>query len=97
MTAAGNAAQVASGKRKGTGDDAGCSSKRVALDLFPTHPNYDSKGGLNIQLFSSSPNSGQCQTNMQSVPQLETQEDPFDRLFKSQVRFTYSHLCMCVV
>lgn len=95
MTAACNAAHVASGKRKSTRDDAGCSSKRVALDLFPTHSNYDSNGGLNIQLFSSLPDSGQCQTNMQSVPQLETQEDPFDRLFKSQVRF--SHLCMCVV
>jgi hypothetical protein len=95
VTAAGNAAHVAaSGKRKSRGYDVGSSSKRVALELFSTHPtqnelshlsqspalNHDAIGGLNIQSFTSSQNSGHYDTNVQSVPL-----DQFDRLFKSQV------------
>ncbi|KAK1366735.1 hypothetical protein POM88_042296 [Heracleum sosnowskyi] len=91
---AGNAAHVASGKRKSTHDEVGSSSKRVALELFPTQPkqnelihvsqspalNHVANGGLNMQSFTSLLTGGH---NVQSVP-LETQEDPFDRLFKSQ-------------
>lgn len=99
LTAAHNAAHVASGKRKSTGDEVGSSSKRVALELFPTHPkqnepshvsqispalNHEANGGLEIQSFASLLNSGHFDTNLQLVPR-ETQEDPFDRLFKSQV------------
>lgn len=62
-----NAANVASGKRKcSCVDQVGCSSKKVALELFPTHPtqkqlgqvsqssglNHHTNGGHN-QIFST--------------------------------------------
>ncbi|KAL8096081.1 hypothetical protein AgCh_037150 [Apium graveolens] len=68
-------------QEKSTADEVGSSTKRVALELFPTHPKQNE---LNIQSFASLVNRGlDDDTNMQSVPQ-ETQEDPFDRLFKSE-------------
>ncbi|KAL8096088.1 hypothetical protein AgCh_037161 [Apium graveolens] len=80
-TGAGRAAPVTSGKRKSTADEVGSSTKRVALELFPTHRKQNE---LNIQSFASLVNRGHDDdTNMQSVPQ-DTQEDPFDRLFKSE-------------
>lgn len=109
MTAAGDAAHVpASGKRKSTGYEVGTSSKRVALELFSTHPkqnelshvsqspalNHDAICGFNVQSFTSLQNSGHYDTNVQSVP-LDTQEDQFDRLFKSQV-CSYIVICACV-
>lgn len=82
VIAAGRAAPVTSGKRKSTADEVGSSTKRVALELFPTHPKQNE---LNIQSFASLVNRGlDDDTNVQSVPQ-ETQEDPFDILFKSEV------------
>lgn len=69
MTAAGNAANVASRKRKSNGHQVSSSSKRVALELFPTHPkqkelsyvsqspalNHDANGGQN-QILSAPQN-----------------------------------------
>ncbi|KAK1380986.1 hypothetical protein POM88_027730 [Heracleum sosnowskyi] len=82
-TRAGNAAHVASGKRKITGDEVGSSSKRVALELIPTHPNHDANVGLKNQSGTSFPNCGPYETSVQSVPR-ETPEDPFYRFLKSQ-------------
>ncbi|KAK1380985.1 hypothetical protein POM88_027729 [Heracleum sosnowskyi] len=66
---------VASGKRKSTEDKVGSSSKRVALELFPTHPSHDGKSLINSGHYD--------ETNVQSVP-LETPEDLFDKFLNSQ-------------
>ena len=89
MTAAGNA-KVAFHKSKSSFpiNQVGNNSKRVALELFPALSpalnNFTNDGGNQISHHN-------YETNVQSVTQ-EAQEDPFERLIKSQV---FIYVCVC--